>query len=329
MKKAILFVALVMVTAGLFAQTEKEVITGAGYANDVYYSLENGTVDTAARSNWDIAFTTEQFQHVSILANNGSGVELYTFTPGDTSAWADLDTTGMVWDPMYNSTETWSEGAFTRNYIPGDDFDYGWGRYSMLTHEISGDSLFLIKTLAGDTLKLLIQKRSPMANTWEFKFANLDGSDEKTVFINSADYKTKSFVYYSLDNKEFIDREPATADWDLLFTKYVAMIPTDEGELVPYKVTGVLNNEDHILAQEVREPGLDQSTHNSFEESEFTSNISIIGSDWKEFDMGAMGYVVDADRVFFVKDINEKVHKLVITGFDYTVGKCTFEVTSL
>ena len=57
---------------GLLAQVQKEVVTGAGYANDVYYSLETGTVTTVDRDNWDIAFVT-QVMSVSVLANNGFG----------------------------------------------------------------------------------------------------------------------------------------------------------------------------------------------------------------------------------------------------------------
>ena len=89
MKKALLFAALMVVTTGLFAQEEKEVTTGAGYANDVYYSLENGNVDTVARNNWDLGFTTSNFS-VSILANTTSGVEVYTWPAGDTANWETL-----------------------------------------------------------------------------------------------------------------------------------------------------------------------------------------------------------------------------------------------
>ena len=86
MKKALLFAALLVVTAGLFAQEEIEVTTGMSYANDVYYSLENGSVTTVQRDNWDIGFITQVFS-VSILANNGSFVELYTYSKGDTASW--------------------------------------------------------------------------------------------------------------------------------------------------------------------------------------------------------------------------------------------------
>lgn len=319
MKKALLFAGMILMTAGLIAQDEKEVVTGAGYADDVYYSLENGSVTTVTRDNWDIAFTTDNFD-ISILANNGSGVELYTYPGGDTANWADLDTTGMAWVQMYNSIESWAGGAFTRNEMGHPD--YGWGTYSMSTHNTTGDSLFVIKTIAGEYKKLAINVRGAMANTWDFKYANLDGSDEQNIVLNSGDYNTKSFVYYSIDTQTEIDREPATEEWDLLFTKYYDYN-------IPYSVTGVLGNDDHIVLQEVRESGMDQSTHNSYEEADFTSEISVVGSDWKKFDMGAMAYVLIDTVVYYVKAYGETdstYYKIYFTGFTGSMadGKYTF-----
>ena len=318
MKKGLLLLTMTLLSGALLAQEQKEVITGAGYADDVYYSLENGSVTTVARNTWDLGFTTSNFS-VSILANNGAGVEVYTYPAGDTADWATLDTTGMVWTPMYNSIETFDEGAFSANAIGHPD--YGWGTYNMSTHNITGDSLYVIKTLAGEYKKIAIIMRGSMANTWEFKYANLDGSDEQSVLLNSGDYNSKSFVYYSIDSLKIVDREPATADWDLLFTKYW-------DNTIPYNVTGILTNEDHILAQEIKEEGLDQPTFVEFEDSSFTAEISIIGSDWKSFNMGTMSYEVDSTVVYFLKRYGETdstYYKLYFTGFTgMSEGKYTF-----
>ena len=318
MKRASLLATMFVMTIGLFAQEQIEVITGFGYADDVYYSLENGSVTTVARDNWDIGFTTSNFS-ISILANNGSGVELYTYSKGDTADWATLDTTGMIWTPMYNSIETLEEGAFTRHDLGHPD--YGWGTYSMTTHNTTGDSLFVIKTIDGTYKKLAIIERGAMTNTWEFKYANLDGTDEQSELLEAADFTAKSFIYFSIDKVEVEDREPATADWDLLFTKYFDYN-------IPYSVTGILSNEAHIVAQEVRESGMDQTTHISYEESAFESNISIMGSDWKKYDMGAGAYVLTDTVVYYLKKYTETdsaYYKLYFTEFTgMSEGKYTF-----
>lgn len=317
MKRNLLLVLVNLLVIGVFAQDEKEVVTGASYVDDVYYSLEDGLVSSAARNNWDLGFSTSNFS-VSILANHSSGVEVYTYPSGDTADWASLDTTGMIWKQMYNSIETFDEGAFMAN--ASSHPDYGWGTYNMSTHNITGDSLFVVKTVAGDYKKLAIIMRGSMANTWDFKFANLDGTEEQMVMLNSGDYNTKSFVYYSIDNMTIVDREPVTENWDMLFTKYWDYT-------IPYFVTGVLTNENHILAQEIQDDNLDQATFMDFEDTTFTSDISILGSDWKSFNMETFAYDVDSTVVFFLKKMGEtdsSYYKLYFTGFDYTAGKYAF-----
>lgn len=305
---------------GLLAQEQIEVVTGAGYANDVYYSLENGTVTTVQRDNWDIAFIAQQMS-VSILANNGSGVELYTWPDGTIDDWATLDTTGMDWTPMYNSLETFDEGAFLANIDPDNPMDFGWGTYDMVTHNITGDSLFVIKTVSGAYKKLAINVKNAIANTWAFKYANLDGSDEQNVSLDAVPHIDKYFIHYSLDSTKTQVREPAMADWDLLFTRYY-------DQTIPYIVTGVLINDDHVMAQEVRESGMDQSTHNSYEESAFGDTITEIGSDWKNFDMGSFSYVLVDTVVYYLKSYGESdstYYKLYFTDFTgSSEGKYTF-----
>jgi hypothetical protein len=279
MKKGLLLISTILLSIAMVAQEQKQVITGFMYANDVYYSLENGTVDTAARENWDIAFTTNLYS-ASILANTAANVELYTYTLGALDDWATVDTTGMTWWPMYNSLESVEEGAFSFNQLGHPD--YGWGEYFGMGG-LAGDSLYIIKTVGGAYKKLAILEKSYAdmfaGNIFDFKVANLDGSDEQTISLNTTDYNAKNFVYYSLDSMEMLDREPASADWDLLFTKY-----TDYVNYKPYyHVSGVLTNEDHVLAQEVSGAELDPSTFTDYEESAFSAEYGIIGGDWKAF----------------------------------------------
>jgi hypothetical protein len=317
MKKILLSMVMILSVMTIAAQVENEVVTGAGYPDDVFYNLETGVVSTEARDNWDLAFTTSNFS-VSILANLASGVEVYTWPMGDTADWATLDTTGMTWSPLYNSLETFDEGAFSDNATGHPD--YGWGIYNMTTHNITGDSLYVVKTLSGIYKKMAVIQRGAIANTWTFKVAGLDGSDEQTVQLNTGEYTTKTFVYYSLDSMEVLDREPAKESWDLLFTRYYDYT-------IPYTVAGVLTNELHMVAQEVKEEGLDQATYIAYEDTAFSPDISIIGSDWKSFNMGTFSYEVDTTVVYFLKKYGETdstYYKIYFTAFDYTEGKYVF-----
>jgi hypothetical protein len=313
MKKHLLIVSIALMGTCLLAQEQKVVVTGVGYANDVYYSLEFGIRDTVPINNWDIAFTTYSFSS-SILANNGAGVELYTWNLGDIDDWDNVDTTGMEWKPMYNSIETWEEGAFGANALGHPD--YGWGTYDMSTHNLTGDSIFIIKTVGGNWKKLAIIERQSQANNWTVQFDNLDGSDPQNHWFRTEVYTQLNFLHMNLDSSEVFTREPNTSLWDLLFTKYY-------DNTIPYTVTGVLINDDHVLAQEVRESGMDQSTHNSFVDTSFNTNMSEIGSDWKSFDMGSMSYVMVDTVVYYLKTntgSDSSYYKIYFTDFSGSMG---------
>ena len=81
MKSIFTFLFSVFAITAAFAQTSVDVVTGANYADDVYYSLENNDLKTTLRNTWDIAFTSQQMS-VSVLANNGAGAMVYTWPMG-------------------------------------------------------------------------------------------------------------------------------------------------------------------------------------------------------------------------------------------------------
>jgi len=318
MKQFLLISSFVLFAGLVTAQEQVEITTGAGYVNDAYYNLGSGLVDTIARNSWDLAFSTSNFS-VSILANHAAGVEVYTYSKGDTAAWAAFDTTGMSWNPLYNSLETRDEGAFSYN-AKGHP-DYGWGIYNMTTHNITGDSLYVIKTVDGAYKKLAIDMRGSIANTWEFRYANLDGSDEQDILLNSGNYNNKSFVYYHIGNNAVVDLEPTTETWDLLFTQYW-------DTAISHIVTGVQTNENHILVQEVKNEELDQATFIDYNDSEFVPGISTIGYDWKSINMTTFTYDVLTDVVYFLKKYGESdssYYKIYFTAFSgSSEGKYTF-----
>jgi hypothetical protein len=288
---------------------------GAGYADEVFYSLDNGIVKVSPRSSWDIAFSTNPMSS-TVLINEGYGVELYAYPKGDFAAWDNVDTSGMAeWPALYNADTAWYFGAFDRNETGHPD--YGWGVYNTQTHDVVGDSLFIIKTSDGSLLKIFIEKRAAMSNSFTIQYGSIDQAGESKE-IACAPYTDKNFVYFSLASGEILDIEPDSDSWDLLFTKYY-------DESIPYNVTGVLTNME-IETAEIRDtdPGLaDPST------AEFSSHISVIGSDWKTFDMGTFQYLIEPDRCYFVRR-GDDTFKLTFTGTDGSAsGKIVFDIEKL
>jgi len=172
--KVYTFVALLATTfagivpaMGQFAGTVTDsVFMGAGYSNEIYYSMSAGEQGSVARAQWDIAFRANRMS-ASILTNDGSGVELYSYPKSDTSGWATVDTSGLSnWTNMVNSTTDWEEGAFCRNQKGHPD--YGWGKYNSVSHNVMGDSLFIIKLHDGSFRKLWIMEKYSSNNIFEF-----------------------------------------------------------------------------------------------------------------------------------------------------------------
>ena len=299
---------LTIITTILFyispqAQTV-QISMGNNYANQIFYSMQNGEIKNISNDNWDLAFTTDQYAS-TIRTNDGKGVELYTYHLGDTSDWQNINVSILnnLSLGMYNSEISWYDGAFENNSLGHPD--YGWGVYNMITHNVTGDSLYIIKTINGNWKKIWIQELTT-AGEYIFKFSNLDGSNEITQSILKTNYTDKNFIYFSIDQNTIIDREPISSEWDITFTKYISPV-----QAMPYPVTGVLTNNNIEVAKAtgVTDPltYFDYSNHN------FNNEINSIGYDWKSY-QGS--FVVDANRCYFIKDNNENIWRLVFNSFD-------------
>lgn len=303
MKNIYLTLLCLSTVFGLRAQVTDTVSLGAGYANQKWYSLQNDEQGFAPKNNWDLAFDVSSGFGTSIHINSPIGTMLWTYPLADTAAWNTLDTAGItLWTPQYNSDTSWNYGAFDVN-ITTNPNDVGWGIYNNFTHIITGDSLFVIKLSDGSYKKIWIINVA--GGGYNFKYADLDGTNLQTVFINKSTYPGKNFSYYSLQTNSALDREPvASANWDLLFTQYTGFVPT------PYTLTGVLSNRGVLVAQadNVANP----LTYNNWPVHTLQTEINIIGSDWKNYS-GA--WYISQDTVYFVKSKVGDLWKLQFTGF--------------
>lgn len=302
MKKQILLLACISSLYVCDAQVVIDTVSvGAGYANQVWYSLPNDNQGSAPKNNWDLAFDCGG-QGGAIHINSITGTTLWGYPKGDTSAWATVDTSGIkTWMTRWNSDTSWSEGAFNR-YPSADPYDMDWGIYSMITHYVTGDSLYIIKLASGTYKKLWIVQ---LANgIYSFRYANLDGTSDTPAQIVKSTYIGKNFAYYSIQNNAALDREPLSANWDLVFTQYTAFIPS------AYTVSGILHNKGVTTAQ--AEPVNTPATYANYGAHTFNTVINEIGYDWKTY---TTSYVIDDSLVYFVKRSNGDIWKIIPTGF--------------
>ncbi len=289
-----------------FPMYPETVSMGAGYADEVYYQFSTSNTTSVARNIWDISFRT-MIMSSSILTNDGSGVTLWSYPYADTTGWAILDTTGLSsWTPMYNDPTDWENGAFSRNALGG--LDFGWAKYNTGTHILTGDSLFVIQLMDGSFKKLWVVEKDSPANTYLFRYANLDGSDFQEMVLDCSLYLDKDFIGFNMQTNLVVDYQPAKTSWDILFTKYMSVQPNGE----PYPVTGVLTNPVNYTKKYYPV----DSEYNDWEVAPWDSSRSNIGWDWKTFSMTTMTYQVNDSMVFYVKDQIAEAYRLKFTGFE-------------
>lgn len=274
---------------------------GSSYQYDIYYSLSEGITGFPERDNWELAFSTGYNPNIRI--NSGIGVTLFEVS-SDIANWSEITNLPSNAIQLRNSNLNWGEGAFTVN--TGDGFGNYW------LEDNNGDIIFqsgtkiYIINYGQESKKIKIN--SFVNGTFNLTIANLDGSGEQIININTLDYSDKAFVFYSLINNEIIDREPNSDSWDILFTKYEEEYVSLDGDTMPYIVTGGLSN-DNAVAQ--YDGFLDVNP--SFQSLDVSFNINTIGYDWKQY---SDSYTIVDNRAYYMLSQNqESLYKIIFQSF--------------
>lgn len=331
--------SLLMIYIFMFGLTNINAATdsssiGAGYTMLSWYNLSTKKNVSAPVSQWDISLSTAL--DASIRTNDASGVKLWYVVGSDATSFDEpgtLDTNGLSTDiegvkfkQYHNSPKTWAIGAFNmgkNGFAEGGDF--GWGQYNQAIHQLTGKSLFIISLPNGQYKKVFIAKWSNWIYT--IKHANLDGSDQKTVEINSKDFPGKLFIYYSFVNNEVIDIEPKSDEWDIVFGKYTDVARMGNVVYDNYPVTGArINPKVKVAAvtgvknNEAQQPGLNQ----------FTNTINSIGYNWKIFNQNTFQWIIpDTITYFVITEDDGYLYKLWFTDFVGAVGNIYFNTERL
>ena len=313
MKKHLLFTAVIGVTSYSQAQlVEDSIAMLPGYTNESYYSMSDGEQANIDNTNWDLAFDLSGFG-ASIRTNEHTGTKVYVYQNG--TDWNNVDTTGMNWNALHNSETSWAVGSLDQTTDPANPMDIGWGIYNSVTHQILGESIHILQLSNGEYRKLMIE--SLIGGVYTFKHAMLNGTNEITATVTKNNFTSKNFAYYSVTNNTVLDREPTSADWDIVFTKYVAELSPG----VYYGVTGVLSNKG-VYVREAS--GIDPTTA-VYTDYTIDSVINVIGWDWKSFNSTTFQYDIPQDLSYFVQDQTGDIWQLVFTRFEGSAsGKVVF-----
>ncbi|MEM9723110.1 MAG: HmuY family protein [Bacteroidota bacterium] len=335
-----------------------EVALGPAYANQVFFSLSDGSTQGHPNTTWDIAFEVFSRQNAGVFVNEAVSLsqgnpipQLELFAVDSLSFEVVTDSTvlldiaaGMldstlVSERLHNPDESWNEGAFNTVKSPQNPFDFGWGVYDPATNVVSGSQVYLLKLRDSTFKKLIVQSLD--SNRFEFRYANLDGSADTTQVVSRSDYAGKTLVYFSFDSESFLDLEPAS--WDLLFTRYsTPLIDPSTNGILQYIVTGVLSGNGVTVAQV---DGIDPTmlVESTIEEIEqflpdsissiaevFNDSLVSIGYDWKSFVFSTFSWNLPEDRIYVVKTANDSLYMLQFIDFEgSSTGLSVFQTTPL
>ncbi|HRK60332.1 MAG TPA: hypothetical protein PLI74_11865, partial [Candidatus Kapabacteria bacterium] len=193
---------------------------------------------------------------------------------------------------------------------------YGWGEYDPSTHAVKGNAVYVMKLAGKMTKKIMIT--ALVGGKYMFKYANLDGTEEKSGEVAKSDFEGRNFGYYSFTTGDVVDYEPETNQWDMILGKYVDYAQDPSGNEVPYSVTGIRTNSSVTVAKVPN----GAASNSMPDESAFASDINTIGYNWKSFTGGA--WVLDTTTAYYVKNQNNKIYKIVFKSFG---GNATGTVT--
>jgi hypothetical protein len=302
MKKVLQIAALALMTYSAMAQqTNVTLSMGPSYVNEVYYKLSSEETNTYPAASWDIAFLRESSQNIGIRVNDGIGTQVFEAS-NDPDDFNNINIADEYsWTQLYNDDTNWDNGAFMQGSA-----SYGWGEYNPISHHVEGTIVFVLKYVNGTYRKFINQD---YYGGYTFKYATWNGTswiDETTATVSNTNNPENRYNYYSFVNNAEVVAEPATSDWDFVFTKYNTFLdPPGEN----YVVTGTLQNPNVTIAKNDEPTG--EGNPNGLDYSE---DINTIGYDWKVFD--GSGYAVNSDMTYYIKYDDSTVYRLAFDTFE-------------
>lgn len=324
--KPLLFTIALLLSLTASAQDFVQVSVGAQYAMQSFYNLDTDNVEQIPNESWDLAFSNVGRQDAGIIINesaslSGAPLELYSAYVNEWDNPMGSQDTLTQDNRLYNTEESWMEGAFNTLKSPINPFDYGWGEYVPQEQRVVGSTVYILKMRDGSLKKIQIMESGLVDYT--FRYADLDGSNEETRKV--AREPGVSVMFYSMtEDKAF----PMPDDCDLMFKRYAKPLDDGAGGILDYIVLGVLAAPG---VESVRAAGVEPNavTHDDYHDS-YTARTDNIGHDWKEFDLNEGGWVVPEDRTYFAAAKSGKIYQMTFIDFEgSSTGISTFIKTPI
>lgn len=278
-----------------------EIEIGYPYLYQVYYDCESNTVvKRNTKYDWDIAFECAS-QGYHVLLNNATGMlaAIITDLSFEAVGTSNISNVQWKWDaPSGNLDSTAIEDWRLKSniYIINRQYDD------------NGNHLGYFK----------LQCLSVNSTAYVFRFAGIDGSNDKTVTISKN--PLFNFIHFSFNGggKE-MELEPPKNDWDLLFTNHHHKF---DNLTLPFVLTQVLTNKHNgVKAAEANNNLFYSVVLKDTANNNFTDYWDEIGYDWKIRNSIDNSFTIDPNKYFLVKTVAGLYYKIKFIDFYNSTGK--------
>lgn len=320
MKYSIVFISLILAFSSCVKEElpipkhdPGDVITnsvnmGSTYKWQVYFSLKNNTVvGENLKTNWDLGFESSSTGYRIIL--NSSKV-MYAANTNQTDFGLVTDTTGFGINKKFDSPTGNMEYTAIGDWrlIPNQVYLIDRGYNELGTHQ--------------GFRKIVFQHVDE--NSYSIRFSQLNGSGETTLQVSKD--STYNFTFFSFSTSTTVLVEPPKEDWDIVFSQYLEELST------PYLVTGCLLNRYKTMAKADSITAFNSINYDFALSQLLSSNINVIGYDWKEYNFTTSSYLVFPNKIYIIQDQNGFYYKLHFIDFysnSGIKGNPTFEFQRL
>lgn len=287
-----------------------QVDLSADYRYVAYFDLiNNRVVKEHLRTDWDLGFaSSDDEQHV--VLNTAKGM----MAARTNSRW--------LAESVNEAEVSWKYDASSGN------------KDSLAIGQLNGASnVFLVNrgfSLSGSQMETVIVRIEPADDGYDLYFSKMDGTDSSYVQIQKDE--SVNYVCVSLEGLgKIADVEPNKQDWHIKFSQYTHIF-VEDGDTIPYAVTGALLNPHSMVAAERKDIPFDSVNIDLATSTMYSTNLDVIGYDWKDYDFDLGAYLVFPEKIYLLRNsegIHWKLHFIDFYNSNGVKGVPTFEYQEL
>lgn len=295
------------------------------YVNQVYFNLATGEqVSLNNKVEFDLSFSCSE--DGTIIRLNSA-----VFMDASETAFTEFeqvsDTAGLIW--QFDKSDGNPDSTALRNWIIIEDNDTTYSDKVWVINRGVNDKGFPVGMMK-------IKFHGLKDDEYHLTYAKMDNSEKTEVRIGKN--PGYNYVQYKFGSEGMSHQtEPASDNWDLLFTQYTTMLYTDEGEAYPYLVTGTLINEAGTSVAFDSTMIFKDIEIEDVLTLDYGKELDVIGYEWKilfgDINGGDFYYQTQSQYNYFIRTQQGIFYKLHFTGFYNTdngeKGYPTFEFQRL